>query len=92
MCSAAIVSDFIHRVWIFLGKTQATELLPQNTDNACATVRASKPSYSKDRGPVYRVAFRIIMAQSSTSGTGTCSLGSCIQFNMKTPCFFIQTK
>ena len=50
---AAIVSDFIRRVRIFLGKTPAKEFLSQNTDNARA---ASEPSYGKDRGPIYRVA------------------------------------
>ena len=44
---AAIVSDFIRRVRIFLGKTPATEFLSQNTDNARA---ASEPSYGKE-GP-----------------------------------------
>ena len=38
--SAAIVLDFIHKVQTFLGKTAATELLLQNTNNACATVCA----------------------------------------------------
>ena len=28
------------------------------------------------------------MAQSLTSGMETCSLGGCIQFNMKNPCFY----
>ena len=32
----AIVSDFIRRVRIFLGKMAAMELLPQNTDNVRA--------------------------------------------------------
>ena len=89
--SAAIVLDFIRRVQTFLGKTAVMELLPQNTNNACAAVcvvlRASEPSHGTNHGPVYHVAFRNIMAQSSTSGTGTCSLGGSVQH-----VFFIQTK
>ena len=73
---AAIVSDFIRRVRIFLGKTPATEFLSQNTDNARA---ASEPSYGKETVDQY-TAWQ--MAQSLTM-METCSLGGCIQFNMK---------